>query len=112
MINGVTPAHLELRIQNLHMFSIFETSFMAGTFFATYYSNTALAHGPGIRYYVVLCTVIEGLLFPNVAHLPKLLAVVIKSNYSTETAYFDMVCYLKWEASSGPISFVVQQTDI
>ena len=85
---------------------------MAGTFFTTYYSNIALAHGPGIRYYVVLCTVIEGLLFPNVAHLPKLLAVVIKSNYSTETAYFDMVCYLKWEASSGPISFVVQQTDI
>ena len=44
------------------------------------------------------------------APLPKLLAVVIKSNYSTETAYFDMVCYLKGEASSGPISFVAQQT--
>ena len=56
-------------------------------FFAAYYSNTALAHGPGIRFYVVLCTVIEGLLFPpNVAPLPKLLAVVIKSNYSIETA--------------------------
>ena len=70
---------------------------MVGTFFAAYYSNTALAHGPGIRYnYVVLCTVIKGLLFPpNVVPLPKLLAVVIKSNYSTEMAYFDMVWYLK-----------------
>ena len=29
------------------------------------------------------------------APLPKLLAVVIKSNYSTETAYFANVCYLK-----------------
>ena len=25
---------------------------------------------------------------------------------------FDMACYLKWEAYSGPISFEVQQNDI
>ena len=35
-----------------------------------------------------------------------------RNHFTISSKYFDMVCYLKWEASSSLISFEVKQTDI
>ena len=35
-----------------------------------------------------------------------------RNHFTISSKYFDMTCYLKWEASSSPISFEVQRTDI
>ena len=34
------------------------------------------------------------------------------NHFTISSKYLDMVCYSKWEASSGPISFEVQENDI
>ena len=35
----------------------------------------------------------------------------LRNHFKINSKYFDMVCYLKQEASSGPISFEVKQND-
>ncbi len=35
-----------------------------------------------------------------------------RNHFTISSKYFDMVCYLKWEASSSPISFEVHTTRI
>ena len=36
---------------------------------------------------------------------------MFRNQLTISSEYFDMVCYLSWEASSGPISFNVEQYD-
>jgi hypothetical protein len=35
----------------------------------------------------------------------------LRNHFTTSSKYFDMACYLKQEASSGPISVEVKQND-
>ena len=37
---------------------------------------------------------------------------LFRNQFTISSKYFDMACYLKQEAYSGPVSFVVQQTDV